>query len=152
MTKAASPLAATIVALLATTAHAAFVGGPGACFSACRLPLDFIQFADMGGPPTWQRKIASHDFMTSLVACMADNCSPDGIQAGWDRFAAMRDVGAPGTPLPDYADVLATVPDDSPVVDTLASIGKVFNGTIRVTRGNFNDGYRTDVSNAEILG
>lgn len=149
MIKAPSPKAELLFLLLvASTAQAAFVGGPGACFSACRLPLDFVQFADMGGTATWPRKIASHSFMTSLAVCMAGYCSQEGVKAGWDRFASMRDLGAPGTPLPSFADVLAAVPPSPPVVDTLAHQGKIYNGTILVSRSNFDDGYHTDVSDA----
>lgn len=146
---AASPSAALAILLLASITQAAFVGGPGACFSACRLPLEFVSFADIDGPSTWSRKIASHDFMTSLVACMASYCSPEGIDAGWDRFASMRDLGAPGTPLPAFADVLSTVPLEPLVVDTIANQGKVYNDTILVSRSNFDDGYHTDVSIAK---
>lgn len=126
-------------------AKGALVGGPGACFSACQLSLNYVQFADMGGPPTWGNKIASHDYMTSLVACMSAYCSPEGIEAGWERFHEMRDLGAPGTPLPDYADVLTTVPHHLPEIDTIAHPGTLVNGTVRVARSNFDDGYRTDV-------
>lgn len=147
MTTAASPSAALVALLLfATATQGAFVGGPGACFSACRLPLEFISFADIDGPSTWSHKIASHDFMTSLVACMSTYCSPEGINAGWDRFASMRDLGAPGTPLPAFADVLAVVPADPLVVDTLAHQGDMYNRTILVSRSNFDDGFHTDVS------
>lgn len=131
--------------LLATSATAALVGGAGACFSACQLSLNYVQFADMGGPPTWPNKIHSHDFMTSLAACMSAYCSAEGIEAGWARLHAMRDLGAPGTPLPSFVDVLAAVPDRPLEVDTIAFPGTTVNSTILVARSNFDDGFHTDV-------
>lgn len=151
MVKAASPLAASAVLIsLASVTHAAYIDGPGECFSACRLPLDMVRFADMGGIATWPRKIASTQYMTSLVACMESYCSPEEAYAGWSRLAKVRDLDAPGTPLPSLAEILEAVPDDPPTIDAVAQRGAVFNSTICVSRNNFDAGFRSDVSCFEI--
>ncbi|GMK59041.1 hypothetical protein CspeluHIS016_0700560 [Cutaneotrichosporon spelunceum] len=133
----------TAALLLAAPSSAALVGEHGACFTACQLPLNYVHFTDMTAPPTWSAKIASPGYMTSVVACMDMYCSREQIEWGWDRFRMLRDLGAPGTPLPHFQDVLDSVPPQPPVVDCLVS-GAMVNSTILISRDNFVDGYRTD--------
>lgn len=113
------------------------------------LPLNYVSFADMPpspGPPGWPEKIACSDYMTSLVACMSSYCDAQGIEWGWERFGMMRDLAAPGTPLPAFEDVLQTVPVDIPEIDCLKEMGAVLTGPVRVSRSNYDDGEHTDVS------
>ncbi|KLT39287.1 hypothetical protein CC85DRAFT_288728 [Cutaneotrichosporon oleaginosum] len=139
-------LALASAALLAAPAAATLVGEHGACFSACQLPLNFVRFADIPGPATWGAKIASPSYMTSLVACMDAYCTPLQIEWGWERFGAFRDLGAPGTPIPRFEDVLARVPAAPRVVDCLADRGAVVPSTILIAQQNFDDGYHTDAA------
>jgi len=136
---------------LAATHHAELSGPHGACFTSCQLPLNFIVFEDMklsNHESLWESRILSRQYMTSVAACMASYCSSMDIDEGWERLALFRDLAAPGTPVPPIDEILLGIPniDGVPLIDVFGHIGETFNETVLVTRNNFLDGQRTQVS------
>jgi hypothetical protein len=121
----------------------------GICFSACYLPLNFVKWGDMKPDSYWGMKVGSDAWLTSVVACMDTYCSVKQADDGWERLAYFLALSDTETALPPYADVLARIDYGMiPDVNCLDAEAQqhVYNSTILSIHDNFENGWRTDVS------
>lgn len=156
-------LAATALAVLGTvraeyvhdkrmkkhSAGGSFAPKEGICFSACYLPLNFVQWGDMKPGSFWGMKVSSEAWLSSVVACMDTYCSLRQADEGWARLQTYLELSDMDTRLPPYEAVLDTIDYGRiQIVDCLDSESQkqVYNSTILSVHDNFENGWRTDVS------
>lgn len=139
---------------LATSAVAnPFLGPHGRAFSGCMLPLNFVTFAD-NPSGSWAGRLSTENWINSIVACMSSYAEGVEIEEGWQRLhnyarlTSERDGEGDGESVrvPTYEEVLVRVAALGDVREIDGVAGGTYNETVRVSRGNYENGLHTQVS------
>lgn len=117
---------------------------PTNCLFGCKDALDTTLFADTDPTAAYYAALCgSAIFRTSLASCVQAYCTPEEQVAGWDKLIEYCELYG-DTKVDGLDQVVATIKGPVEQYDALENVGEVVNGTVLVTRDNWERGTRTE--------